>query len=97
MKNFFIYKRKLEDGTEVKDSFNIDRVIRTVTIEDGQVVVLLDDYHERISVVPITNKQKVVVDYKRERNTHQSEIFLSKEDGERFYDQISDEYEQVTE
>jgi hypothetical protein len=94
MANQFFYTRKeLVSGTpenpefkEYRDSFNVNKVVRTVTIEDGRVLVLLDDIHERAQQVadvdPKTNKMK---GYKRERNTFQSEIYLDPADGERFY------------
>jgi len=48
----------------------------------------LDDRHERSEDVPFRNA-KGKVEVKRERNTYQSEIELSKEDGERFLDLCS--------
>ena len=84
--NQFFYTRKDESGKEMRDSFNINKVIRSLSNEDGTVLVLLDDLHERVQEIPEidirTNKMKGV---KRQRNTFQSEISLSKEDGERFY------------
>ena len=94
MKNQFFYTRKeLKSGTpenpvynEFRDSFNLDKVIRTVGIEDGRLLVLLDDLHERAQempdVDPRTNKVKGI---KRQRNTFQSEIYLEGDDIERFY------------
>jgi len=94
MKNQFFYTRKeLKSGTPensvynvFRDSFNINKVIRTISIEDGRVLVLLDDLHERAQempdVDPRTNKVKGI---KRQRNTFQSEIYLEPEDVERFY------------
>lgn len=94
MKNQFFYTRKeLKSGTPenpvyntFRDSFNINKVIRTVGIEDGRLLILLDDLHERAQempdVDPRTNKVKGV---KRQRNTFQSEIYLEPEDVERFY------------
>jgi len=98
MQNQFFYTRKeLKSGTpenpvynEFRDSFNINKVIRTVAIEDGRVLVLLDDLHERSQEVPDvdirTNKVKGV---KRQRNTFQSEIYLEGEDVNRFYNATS--------
>lgn len=95
MKNQFFYTRKeLKSGTpenpvynEFRDSFNINKVIRTVGIEDGRLLILLDDLHERAQEVPEidprTNKVKGV---KRQKNTFQSEIYLEGEDVQRFYD-----------
>lgn len=84
MDNLFFYTRK-EKEKEFKDSFNLNKVIRTLELEEGGVLVLLDDIHERPMEVPVfhpkTGKQTSV---KRERNVYQSEIRLSKEDGERF-------------
>jgi hypothetical protein len=89
MKNQFVYTRMLEnDSSEaiyVKDSFNIEKVVRTITMDDGRTLVLLDDLHERVQEVPDINpKTGKMTGMRRERNTLQSEIYLSKEDGERF-------------
>jgi len=94
MKNQFFYTRKeLKSGTPenpvynvFRDSFNINKVIRSIAIEDGRVLVLIDDLHERAQEVPDidprTNKVKGV---KRQKNTFQSEVYLEPEDVERFY------------
>ena len=98
MKNQFFYTRKeLKSGTpenpvynEFRDSFNINKVIRSVAIEDGRVMILLDDLHERAQEVPDvdvrTNKIKGV---KKQRNTFQSEIYLEPEDAKRFFNLTS--------
>ena len=98
MKNQFFYTRKeLKSGTPdnpvyntFRDSINMDKVIRSVGIEDGRLLILLDDLHERAQEVPEvdvrTNKVKGV---KRQRNTFQSEIYLEPEDVERFYEATS--------
>lgn len=98
MKNQFFYTRKeLKSGTPenpvynvFRDSFNLNKVIRTIAIEDGRLLVLIDDIHERPQEVPDvdprTNKVKGV---KRQRNTFQSEIYLEPEDVQRFYDATS--------
>jgi len=83
-RNQFFYYRTLEGtDTVVLDSFNIENVIRTVALEDGRRLVLLNDIHERSVEVPdinpTTNKMKGT---KRERNTYQSEIYLNAEDSE---------------
>jgi hypothetical protein len=89
MKNF-VYTRLLEDESSnktiyVKDSFNIEKVVRTITMDDGRRLVLLDDLHERVQEVPDVNpKTGKMTGMRRERNTFQSEIYLTKEDGERF-------------
>lgn len=100
MKTQFFYTRKeginpKEGETEVTyrefvDSFNVNKVIRTVHMEDDTLLVLLDDIHERSQDVPDidlkTNKMKGT---KRIRNSFQSEIILSKEDRERFFIQFN--------
>lgn len=98
MKNQFFYTRKeLKSGTPENpvyntftDSFNINKVIRTVGIEDGRLLILLDDLHERAQEVPDvdprTNKVKGV---KRQKNTFQSEIYLEPEDVQRFHEATS--------
>jgi len=98
MQNQFFYTRKeLVSGTpenpefkEFRDSFNINKVVRSITIEDGRVLILLDDLHERAQEVPDldpkTNKMK---GYKRVKNTFQSEIYLDPADAIRFYELTS--------
>jgi hypothetical protein len=84
MKNQFYYTRT-EGEKSFKDSFNINKAVRTVTLEDGRTLVLLDDIHERSQDVPDidikTNKMKGT---KRQRDTFQSEIYLDAEDAARF-------------
>jgi len=84
MKNQFFYTRTEGEKT-FKDSLNINKVVRTVTLEDGRTLVLLDDLHERSQDVPDidikTNKMKGT---KRQRDTFQSEIYLDAEDAARF-------------
>ena len=98
MQNQFFYTRKeLVSGTpenpefkEFRDSFNINKVVRTLTMEDDRVLVLLDDLHERAQEVPDidpkTNKMKGV---KRVKNTFQSEIYLDPADAIRLYAALS--------
>ena len=98
MKNQFFYTRKeLKSGTPenpvyntFRDSINMNKVIRSVGIEDGRLLILLDDLHERAQEVPEvdarTNKVKGI---KRQRNTFQSEIYLEPEDVQRFYEATS--------
>lgn len=94
MQNQFIYTRKElgahKDGETppvetFRDSFNVNKVIRTLQIEDNKLLVLLDDIHERAQMVPeIDYKTNKMKGYKRERNTVQTEITLEPEDAERF-------------
>ena len=83
--NQFFYTRKGEEE-EYRDSLNINKIIRSVTHTDGTVIVILDDFNERVTQKPDidlkTNKMK---GFKTVRETIQSEITLSVEDGERFF------------
>lgn len=80
----FVYTRT-EGEKEYKDSFNLNKVIRSVEIEDGKRIVILDDFHERVEMVPDINvKTNKVVGTRRERNTYQSEIHINAEDSKRF-------------
>jgi len=100
MKNQFFYKRKeqitpIEGETEAKyreytDSFNVDLVIRTISLEDGRRLVLLNDIHERMQQVPQYNTKGQVVGKTKERNTFQSEIYLEKMDSDRFISQLTE-------
>ena len=94
MKNQFFYtRREVSGGTpeaseykEFRDSFNVNKVIRSITLEDGRILVLFDDMHERAQEVPDvdpkTNKMKGM---KRVKNTFQSEIYLDPADAIKFY------------
>jgi hypothetical protein len=85
MKNQFIYTAVIAEK-EYKASFNIDKVIRSLTEESGNVIVILDDFNERVTQQPdIDLKTNKFKGYKNVRETVQSEIQLTPEDGERFY------------
>jgi hypothetical protein len=95
MKNQFFYTRKeISGGTpevpeykEFRDSFNVDKVIRSITLEDGRILVLFDDMHERAQEVPdVDPKTKKMKGMKRERNMYQTEIFLDADDAQRFFE-----------
>ena len=83
--SLFFYTRKTEDGKIFTDSFNLDKVIRSVQVDDNKVLVLLDDAHDRSEDVPDvdpkTGKQRGI---KRQRNTYSTEISLVDEDVTRF-------------
>jgi hypothetical protein len=85
MSNLFFYTRKTEDGKIFTDSFNLDKVIRSVQMDENKVLVLLDDAHDRSEDVPDidpkTGKQRGI---KRQRNTYSTEISLVDEDVTRF-------------
>lgn len=91
MNQFFYTRKEPIQGTdplefkEHLDSFNIEKVIRTIVMENDNRLVLLDDIHERSTEVPDVNpKNGQIKGYKRERNTYQTEIYLTPEDSERF-------------
>lgn len=80
----FFYSR-VEGEKTLIDSFNLNKVIRSVEYEDGTRLVLLDDLHERSRDIPDvdlkTNKMKGM---KRQRDVFQSEILLNAEDNAKF-------------
>lgn len=84
MKNQFFYKVKMNDK-EYTASLNINKVIRSLANDEGGLIVILDDFNERVSKQPDidlkTNKMK---GFKTVRETVQSEIELNPEDAQRF-------------
>ena len=82
MSNLFFYTREV-DGKIYTDSFNINKVVRSMQIDENKVILVLDDIHERSEQVPDVKNGKVVGS-KRERNTFQTEITLTGEDVKRF-------------
>lgn len=69
-----------------KSSFNLDKVIRSEELENGNVLILLDDLHQRWQDVEVKNKQGKTTAIKKEVNTYQSELYLTeKQDIEDFY------------
>lgn len=97
MNQFFYTRKELVSGTpenpefkEFRDSFNINKVVRSLTMEDGKTLILLDDLHERAQQVPdVDIKTNKIKGYKREKNTFQSEIYLDPADAIRFYEATS--------
>lgn len=92
MNQFFYTRKELVSGTpenpefkEYRDSFNVNKAIRSVTMDDGRLMILLDDLHERAQDVPdVDIKTNKIKGYKRQKNTFQSEIYLDPADAERF-------------
>lgn len=76
----------------VFDSFNINNVIRAVTMDDDKLLVLLDDLHEhyenKAKVHPKTGKPKFdrkgQMIFERVKETFQSEIYLSKKEAKKY-------------
>ena len=85
MTNQFFYTRK-DGDQEFTDSFNINKVIRTVQTFEDELLVLLDDIHERVVESPNINpKTNKMIGISRKRDVYQSEIHLSGIDIERFH------------
>ena len=92
MKNQFFYTRKepIQDTDPVEykeytDSINLNKVIRSVQMNDDSIVVLLDDMHERTPEVPNINlKNNKVIGTKKKVEVYQTEAYLYGEDIERF-------------
>lgn len=84
MTNQFFYTRK-DGDKEYTDSFNINKVIRTIHMDEGDLLILLDDIHERVVETPNINpKTNKMVGISRKRDVYQSEIHLNGADIERF-------------
>ena len=87
MRNQFFFTRTEGDKT-FRDSFNMNKVIRSVQVDDNTLIVLLDDLHERVKEVPnINTHSNKVTGVRKQVEVFQSEIYLSGEDIERFYEQ----------
>lgn len=84
MRNQFFYKVKMNDK-EYTASLNINKVIRSLANDEDGLIVILDDFNERVSKQPDidlkTNKMK---GFKTVRETVQSEIELNAHDAKRF-------------
>ena len=84
MQNQFFYTATIGEK-QYKASLNINKVIRTLENDEGELIVILDDFNERVTQQPDidlkTNKMK---GYKNVRETVQSEIVLNEEDATRF-------------
>jgi hypothetical protein len=81
--SLFFYTRKSEDGKTYTDSFNLNKVTRSIQLDDNKVLILIDDIHERPEDVPEVKNGKMV-GQKRVRNVFQTEISLFDEDATRF-------------
>jgi hypothetical protein len=98
MKNQFSYTITHNTGTEAepviintKASFNIEKVIRSMEVSDGSLVVILDDFHEEMVMGPdtVNTSTNRLVKGKREMSVVQSEIQLYGEDKERFFNLLT--------
>lgn len=84
MKNQFFYTAVIADKEYIA-SLNINKVIRTLENDEAGLIIILDDFNERVTEQPDidlkTNKFKGM---KKVRETVQSEITLNAEDAKRF-------------
>ncbi len=84
--NLFYYtliNKENPEAPKLIGSFNVEKIIRTLQMEDGTTLVLLDDLHERTVSAPVFDKSgRKVVSHRSERNTYQSEIYLNSEDAQ---------------
>ena len=84
MKNQFFYTAII-GNKEYIASLNVNKVIRTLENDEAGLIVILDDFNERVTQQPDidvkTNKMKGM---KNVRETVQSEITLNAEDTKRF-------------
>ena len=85
MTNQFTYTLK-EGDREYTNSFNVNKIIFTVEKDNGDILVVLDDIHERVFEEPIRHPKtgKDTRGVSRKRQTVQSEITLSGDDAIRF-------------
>ena len=81
--SLFFYTRKTEDDKIFTDSFNLNKVIRSIQMDDNKVLILIDDIHERPEDVPEVKNGKMI-GQKRVRNVFQTEISIFDEDVTRF-------------
>ena len=83
MTNQFFYTRT-EGDKQYVESFNVNKVIRSIAFDD-ELVILLDDIHERVEEVPTLNpKTGKVIGVQRKRDIFQSDIHLKGDDITRF-------------
>jgi hypothetical protein len=97
MRNQFFYTRKemittpqengemFSEEKQFVDSINLNKVIRSVQMNDDTLVVLLDDMHQRTTEVPNINlKTNKLVGTKKKVEVYQTEAYLYGEDINRF-------------
>jgi hypothetical protein len=74
------------EDKEFIDSFNLNKVIRTVMVNEEKVIVLLDDGHEDTQVVPTMEKNKITE--QKRRVWLQSEIEVTGSDVKELYEAL---------
>jgi hypothetical protein len=83
--SLFFYTREV-DGKIYTDSFNLNKVIRSMQVDDNKVILVLDDLHERSEDAPdVDPKTGKVRGQKRQRNSYQTEITLLDENAIKFH------------
>jgi hypothetical protein len=84
MRNQFFYTAKIGEKEYVA-SLNVNKIIRTLANDAGGLIIILDDFNERVTEQPDidlkTNKFKGI---KKVRETVQSEIELNADDALKF-------------
>ena len=84
MKNQFFYTATI-GNKEYIASLNVNKVIRTLENDEAGLIVILDDFNERVTEQPdIDLKTNKMRGFKKVRETVQSEITINKEDAARF-------------
>ena len=84
MKNQFFYTAIIGDKEYIA-SLNINKVIRTLENDEAGLIIILDDFNERVTDQPdIDLKTNKLKGFKKVRETVQSEITLNAEDAKRF-------------
>jgi hypothetical protein len=84
MRNQFFYTAKIGDK-EYLASLNVNKIIRTLANDAGGLIIILDDFNERVTEQPdIDLKTNKLRGFKKVRETVQSEITLNAEDTKRF-------------
>jgi hypothetical protein len=84
MRNQFFYTAKIGDKEYVA-SLNVNKIIRTLANDAGGLIIILDDFNERVTEQPdIDLKTNKFKGYKKVRETVQSEIELNADDAQKF-------------
>lgn len=84
MRNQFFYTAKIGDK-EYLASLNVNKIIRTLANDAGGLIIILDDFNERVTEQPdIDLKTNRMKGFKKVRETVQSEIELNVEDAQKF-------------
>ncbi len=84
MRNQFFYTAKIGDK-EYLASLNVNKIIRTLANDAGGLIIILDDFNERVTEQPdIDLKTNKFKGYKKVRETVQSEIELNADDAQKF-------------